>query len=182
MEVFKGIILCLSISLVSCDYACYSKSVGDCFNNVAEQRRGKDPGSEDEKFCQLYSDIALCQRNAAVQCSTGFADVAEKAYSAIIDICTEGTETYKAIKSDPKCNLASVYNSQGCNKDLDEAQKDIDSNDVVANMKLICIYIDSIKDCATKNFEKCGDQTKKAFNSLLASSIELQKKSCNLIP
>ncbi|XP_042904798.1 uncharacterized protein [Parasteatoda tepidariorum] len=182
MKFFSAIVLCLSLGLATCDFECYRRAVAECNVKGVKERKLERPDDTNEKICEDNLLIAMCERDAAAQCNTGFAEVAERVYITVIDICTEGTETYNAIKSDPKCGLETLTNMGTCSDEMQKELKNVRPGDAAEMMRVICRYIDGVKNCMYEKFEKCTDRTKEVFKYLMEQYAEVQKRTCAILP
>ncbi|XP_042904801.1 uncharacterized protein [Parasteatoda tepidariorum] len=182
MKFFSVIVLCLSLGLATCDFECFSRAMVECNVKGFEERKSERPADGEKKICQDNLLIAKCMRDSAAQCNTGFAGVAERVYKAVMDICTEGTEEYNAIKSDPKCGVETLTDIGTCADEIKKEPNNIRFGDVTEMMRVICRHIDGIKNCMYEKFEKCTVRTQEVFKYAMELYAEVQKGTCAILP
>ncbi|XP_015910551.2 uncharacterized protein [Parasteatoda tepidariorum] len=182
MKFLNAIVLCLSLGLATCDFECFRRATVECNMKGILERKPEQPVDGREKICQDNLLITMCMRDAAVQCNTGFAGVAERVYVAVTNICTEGTETYNATKSDPKCSLETLTDIDACADEMKKEPKSEPFSDITEIMRAICRHIDGLKNCMYEKFEKCTVRTKEAFKYVVEQYAEVQKGICTILP
>nr|XP_042904794.1 uncharacterized protein LOC107442834 [Parasteatoda tepidariorum] len=101
------VILGLS-ALTVAEINCFDKESLRC---VAEEYRKH---LSDTDFCRTSPSSTKCFLDAAVQCQTGFEEIARTAYLKQVEICTDGTVSNRAVKNDPFCGFDTLVETRKC--------------------------------------------------------------------
>ncbi|XP_042904792.2 uncharacterized protein [Parasteatoda tepidariorum] len=171
MKAVTGFVLCCLIIAATCKLRCFKSALSRCH---AKQRI-----SEDITYCQNEIAMHQCQLNASLECGLGFDSTARQAISALTDVCTNGTESNKAIKSDKNCTMATLTDSgEECSADLSLDMKGLKRYEEHEVNKVICRHLNGVKNCLFQKFVKCNNTTQNAFKHVIETSIALELSLC----